>query len=159
SATAAPHPVLHTDALKWSESGRHTPLVIVDLAVPPDVAPEVGLLPSVRLYTLDSLRELAGEALEGMARSAATLLQGEDIVAAGLRDFVRSRTLRLAVPGIAALRHHVDRSEQAELARALADLGHLSKRDRAVVARFGQRLVDKMFHHLVSRIRSLAEYD
>ena len=31
--------------------------------------------------------------------------------------------------------------------------------DRAIVARFGQRLVDKMFHHLVSRIRALAEYD
>src|SRR5262249_30856290 len=67
--------------------------------------------------------------------------------------------LRLVVPGIAALRRHVDRSERAELARALADLGHLSDRDRAIVARFGQRLVDKMVHHPRSPIRGLGGND
>jgi glutamyl-tRNA reductase len=159
SATAAPHPVLHAETLARGTAGRYRPLVIVDLAVPPDVEPEVELLPAVSLYTLDALRGLAGERLEGAARSATTLAQVQKIVGEGLHEYVRSRTLRLAVPGIAALRRHVNRSEQAELSRALAELDHLADRDRAIVARFGQRLVDKMFHHLVSRIRALAEYD
>ncbi|HEV7129660.1 MAG TPA: hypothetical protein VGN32_19660, partial [Ktedonobacterales bacterium] len=59
----------------------------------------------------------------------------------------------------AALRRHVDRSEQAERARMLAELAHLSTADQQIVGRFGQRLVDKMFHYLVIRIRALAEYD
>ncbi|MEO7076001.1 MAG: hypothetical protein ABI068_11925, partial [Ktedonobacterales bacterium] len=59
----------------------------------------------------------------------------------------------------AALRRHVDRSEEAEMARALSQLTQLTDAERAVVEQLGQRLVDKMFHHLVSRIRSLAEYD
>jgi glutamyl-tRNA reductase len=81
------------------------------------------------------------------------------IIAEGMRDYARAQTIRLAAPGIAALRRHVNRSEELELAEALAQLSHLSERDRAVIERFGSRLVDKMFHHLVRRIRSLAEYD
>jgi glutamyl-tRNA reductase len=85
--------------------------------------------------------------------------QSRQIIAEGLREYTRAQTMRLAVPGIAALRRHVDHSEEQELARALSQLDHLSERDRAIIERFGSRLVDKMFHHLVRRIRSLAEYD
>ena len=92
-------------------------------------------------------------------RRAQELAHAERIVETSLRDYQRSRTLRLAVPGIAALRAHVDSSEQAERARALAQLPDLTEAERAIITRFGERLVEKMFYHLVSRIRALAEYD
>ncbi|MGH2516825.1 MAG: glutamyl-tRNA reductase [Ktedonobacterales bacterium] len=160
SATAAPHTVLSAATIAHGRAGKYAPLVIVDLAVPPDVEEEAGLLPSVSLYTLDALRGLDGddEMLSASKRDAELARAGE-IAEEGAREYLRTRTMRLAVPGIAALRRHVDHSEQAELARALAQLDALSDADRAVIERFGQRLVDKMFHHLVSRIRSLAEYD
>lgn len=163
SATAAPHVVLTAAEVARGlagRAGRTGPLVIVDLAVPPDVEEDVGLLPSVSLYTLDSLRGLDDTVqIESAGRRDAALARAGEIVEEGLHDYIRARTMRLAVPGIAALRRHVDRSEQAELSRAVAQLEHLSDADRAVIERFGRRLVDKMFHHLVSRIRSLAEYD
>lgn len=160
SATAAPHTVLTTADVARSTSGNPEQLVVIDLAVPQDVEEEVGLLPGVSLYTLDSLRGLDDAIqVDVPARREAALTRAGEIVEEGVHEYIRSRTLRLAVPGISALRHHVDRSEQAELRRALSQLDHLSIEDRTVVERFGQRLVDKMFHHLVSRIRSLAEYD
>ena len=160
SATAAPHHILKTADVARGTLGRHNPLVIFDLAVPPDVEEDVGLLPAVSLHSLDMLRgiETDASATDGLDRDAEVAHMVE-IVEHGVREYVRSRTMRLAVPGIAALRRHVDHSEQAELERALARLEHLSDEDQAVVTRFGNRLVDKMFHHLVSRIRSLAEYD
>jgi glutamyl-tRNA reductase len=139
--------------------GRRSPLVVFDLAVPPDVEEAVGLLPHVSLYTLDTLRALEATTQAATPEREAELARAEHIVEDGVRELARQRTLRLAVPGIAALRRHVDRSEQAELARALSSLEHLSDDDKVIVARFGRRLVDKMFHHLVARIRSLAEYD
>jgi glutamyl-tRNA reductase len=154
SATAAPHMVLSAATVACGLRGRRSPLVIVDLAMPADVDPAAGLLPQVSLYTLDMLRE-AGEP----SPRADDVAQARAIVEAGTREWARSRQVRMAVPGIAALRRHVDRSEQAELARALGQLGQLSEADRQVVERFGERLVDKMFHHLVARIRSLAEFD
>lgn len=160
SATAAPHTILHGSTVASGMAGRRAPLVVVDLAVPPDVSEEVGMLPCVSLYTLDSLRALDGAAELAMSLPREHELRlVETMVADGVRDLLRTRAMKLAVPTIAGLRRHVDRSEEAERARAVAQLTHLSDADRAVIERFGQRLVDKMFHHLVSRIRSLAEYD
>lgn len=160
SATAAPHLVLSAATVARGMAGRHAPLVIVDLAVPPDVEEETGLLPSVSLYTLDTLRGLdSDELVLSSDKRDAELARVSEITEEGVREYIRTRTLRLAVPGIAALRSHVDRSQETELARALSQLTDLSAEDRAVIERFGQRLVDKMFHHLVARIRSLAEYD
>ena len=160
SATAAPHLVLSAATVACGMANRRAPLVIMDLAVPPDVEEEAGLLPSVSLYSLDALRGLdGGEQILPASKRDEELARAAEIADDGVREYVRTRTMRLAVPGIAALRRHVDRSEQAELARALAQLGVISQEDQATIERFGQRLVDKMFHHLVSRIRSLAEYD
>jgi glutamyl-tRNA reductase len=166
SATAAPHIVLTVETVAAVRAGQPAPLIVVDLAVPADVAASVGTLPGVTLLTLDSLRDMADPdahddpaviaSLHGRERD---ITHAHQIIEDGLRDYARAQMLRLAVPGIAALRHHVDLSEEQELARALAQLEHLSEHDRAIIERFGSRLVDKMFHHLVRRIRSLAEYD
>ena len=159
SATTAPRPVLGAASVARGMQGRHTPLVVFDLAVPSDVEEAVGLLPQVSLYTLDTLRALEASTRATTPQREAELARAGQIVEDGVRELARLRTLRLAVPGIAALRRHVDRSEQAEVARTLASLEHLSDDEKAVVMRFGERLVDKMFHHLVARIRALAEYD
>ncbi len=166
SATAAPHLVLERETVARGLVGRQTPLIALDLAVPADMEASVGELPGVTLLTLDTLREMTDPdahadpavvaALRGHERDIELARQ---IIAEGMRDYARAQTVRLAAPGIAALRRHVDRSEEQELTEALAQLSHLSDRDRAVIERFASRLVDKMFHHLVRRIRSLAEYD
>jgi glutamyl-tRNA reductase len=157
SATAAPHLMLTAQTVAAATTERSRPLVILDLAVPPDVEPSAGLLPGVTLHTIDTLR--AEQAEEPSVASTLALATAERIVDESVREFVRGQTLRLAVPGIAALRRHVDRSALAELEATLTRLEHLSPEDRAIVARLGQRLVDKMFHYLVVRVRSLAEYD
>lgn len=162
-ATAAPYPVVDSSLIQARSIDR--PLLVIDLAMPGDVTADVGALPNVILLTLDTLRDLPGAALDDPA--IVTALHGrqsdiedaERILDTLLTEYKKSQTLRLAAPGIASLRRHVDTSEEQELARALAQLSHLSDQDRAVIQRFGSRLVDKMFHHLVRRIRTLAEYD
>ena len=162
-ATAAPYPVI-SGAVIAPRDASH-PLLIIDLAVPADVASDVSALPGVHLLTLDTLRDLPGSAMDDPAIAAALLghqadiEDAEHIIVRMLREYTKAQTVRLAAPGIAALRRHVDRSEEQELARALAQLEHLSEQDKAIIERFGARLVDKMFHHLVRRIRTLAEYD
>ena len=162
-ATAAPHSVVTVGMLTPRATTR--PLLIVDLAVPADVSDDVRGAPGVTLLTLDSLHDLPGSALEDpeLAMSArghqAEIADAERLIEATLRDYTRGRTLRLAAPGIAALRQHVDASQERELAQALAQLPDLTAQERAIIERFGARLVDKMFHHLVRQIRTLAEYD
>jgi glutamyl-tRNA reductase len=126
-------------------------LLIADLAVPRNVAADVGALPGIRLLDVDTLRgaqdvqSLAGE----LERAAAIVdeVVGEAMVWARTRE---------AVPVIAALRAHVDRSRDAELARTLAALEHLSGEDREAVALLAHRLINKMFHHLAVRMKKAA---
>lgn len=163
SATAAPHVVLDAVTVARGLGNRHTPLIVIDLAIPADVEETVGLLPPVSLYTLDSLQAAVGQALptaeDGQDSQRPELQQAEAVLDQSLASYLRDQIVRRMVPGIAGLRRHVDRSEEAERTRTLAQLEHLTEAERQIVSRFGQRLVDKMFFHLVSRIRSLAEYD
>jgi glutamyl-tRNA reductase len=162
-ATAAPYAVIQAEMIA-PRAAEH-PLLVIDLAVPGDVDPTVAALPAVTLITLDTLRDLPESALDDPAMAGALTARKADIedaeriIESMLRDYTKAQHMRLAAPGIAALRHHVDQAERQELAHALAQLDHLSEQDCAVIERFGARLVDKMFHHLVQRIRTLAEYD
>jgi glutamyl-tRNA reductase len=160
SATAAPHTVLSAATVAQALKGRQKPLCILDLAIPCDVEPEIGHLPGVSLYALDRLYDLtSGDAAEWTAQRAAELAQAEEVVAADLGSFARKRMLRSAGPSISALRQYVDRTEEEECRRALAQLEHLSVAERAIVERLGHRLTGKLFHYFVSRIRSLVEDD
>ncbi|HEX6777520.1 MAG TPA: glutamyl-tRNA reductase [Ktedonobacterales bacterium] len=152
SATAAPHIVLSAATVAQACQGRHTPLVILDLAVPRDVEETAGLLPSVCLYNIDALHGY-GE----RAGRAADLERIEELVDEAVVELHRWQQVRKVAPAIAALRRHVDASQELELARAMASLEHLDEHDREVVRQFGQRMVDKMFHHLVSRVRHIAQ--
>ncbi len=162
-ATAAPYPIISKSMIPPREANH--PLLIIDLAVPADVAADVDTLPGITVITLDTLRDLPGNALEdptviaSLIGRQSDLEDAERIIEQMLHEYTKAQTLRMAAPGIAALRRHVDKSEAQELAKALAQLSHLTEEDKAVIERFGARLVDKMFHHLVRRIRTLAEYD
>ena len=43
---------------------RNRPLLLVDLAVPRDVEPEVNLMPNVYLYNIDDLQNVADQSLK-----------------------------------------------------------------------------------------------
>ncbi len=55
SSTAAPEPILTRAGVEWSLAGRTRPLLIVDIAVPRDIDPTIGLLDCVSLYNIDDL--------------------------------------------------------------------------------------------------------
>ncbi|HEX9035580.1 MAG TPA: glutamyl-tRNA reductase [Ktedonobacterales bacterium] len=163
SATAAPYAIIQADMVEPRQEMR--PLLILDLSIPGDVAAGICAMPGVTVINLDDLHDMPGSALEEPGIAAALADRHADIDAAerliedSLREYTTTQTVRLVAPGIAALRRHVDASQEQELARALAQLSQLSDQERTVIERFGARLVDKMFHHLVRRIRTLAEYD
>lgn len=60
SSTAAPHPVLNRARLEpLMKLRKNRPLLLVDIAVPRDIDPEVNLMPNVYLYNIDDLQAIA----------------------------------------------------------------------------------------------------
>jgi glutamyl-tRNA reductase len=132
----------------------HRPLHILDLAIPRDVDPAAGSIPNVRLHDLDSL--LPGGTEAQWREDVAGM---ESVIEAELKDFEGWMLTRRVVPVISSLRAHVEAVSEAELRRVAPQLEGLDERERAAVESLTQRLIDKMFHHLVIRLRLAAQTD
>jgi glutamyl-tRNA reductase len=83
----------------------------------------------------------------------------ESVIAAEVQEFTAWYHTRRVAPVIASLRSHVEAVQRQELKRIAPQIKDLTDRERAAVESMGQRLVDKMFHHLVLRLRLAAQTD
>jgi glutamyl-tRNA reductase len=60
SSTAAPHYILDRAKLEpLMKSRRNRPLLLIDIAVPRDIEPEVNFMPNIFLYNIDDLQAIA----------------------------------------------------------------------------------------------------
>ena len=80
SSTAAPHHILDRAKLEpLMKSRHHRPLLLIDIAVPRDIDPEVNFLENVYLYNIDDLQAIADDYLrlrkEEIARCEAIIAE------------------------------------------------------------------------------------
>jgi glutamyl-tRNA reductase len=135
SATRCPYPILHAEAVQ----PREKPLVLIDIAVPRDLDPEIAKVPGCTLYDIDAL----GEGLVGREED---VREAERIVAEEAARFAEWRRSRGAAPAIAALRRRAEKIRAEELARAEARLAELSERERKAVETLTSQIVNKLLH-------------
>ncbi len=65
SSTAAPHYILDRARLEpLMKTRRNRPLLLIDIAVPRDIDPEVNFLENVYLYNIDDLQAIADDSLQ-----------------------------------------------------------------------------------------------
>ena len=116
TSTASSLPILGKGLLERAiKARRHTPMFIVDLAVPRDVEPEAAELDDVFLYSVDDLANIVKDNLQIRKES---VLQAEAMIATQAESFVRWLEGRTVVPTITALQGHHDALRAAELERA-----------------------------------------
>jgi glutamyl-tRNA reductase len=135
SATRCPYLILHAEAVQ----PRTRPLVLIDVAVPRDLDPQIGTLAACTLYDIDDL----GEGLVGRDED---VRQAEAIVAEEAERFADWRRSRGAAPAIAALRRRAERIRAEELARVEPRLAELSERERRTVETLTSQIVNKLLH-------------
>jgi glutamyl-tRNA reductase len=146
SATASISPVLTRDRL-----AKAGPLVVLDLAVPRDVAPDAGDIAGVTVIDIDGLA--AGRrALPAAAETAAV----EQIVAAEVEHFLAWLRGADIAPTVAALRTRADDVVSAELRKLMARRPEFSAEQRADVSRTLHRVVQQLLHSPTVRVRQLA---
>ncbi|MEV8507390.1 glutamyl-tRNA reductase [Actinoplanes sp. NPDC051475] len=146
-ATASAEPVLTPDRL----AGRERPLVVLDLAVPRDVAPEVAELPQVTVVDIDSLAT-SRRTMPAAAETAAV----EQIVAAEVDHFLAWLRGAEIAPTVAALRTRADEVVAGELRKLSARRPEFTEEQRADVSRTLHRVVQQLLHSPTVRVRQLA---
>jgi glutamyl-tRNA reductase len=153
SCTASSLPLIGLGAMERAlKARRRRPMLLVDLAVPRDIEPEVARLPDAYLYTVDDLAQRVRSA--GDKRLAA-VEQAEAIVDAGVHGFAQWCDQRGSVPLIQALQQQADDWQRAEIQRATRLLAKGENVD-AVLHALAQGLSHKMMH---GTLRALHEAD
>jgi glutamyl-tRNA reductase len=127
------------------------PLLLIDLAVPRDLDPEIATLPYAFLYDVDDLDEAVGTgSVEGAAARA------EAIVAEEAERFRAWQASRGVVPAIASLRARAEEIRVRELARAGRRLADLSPEERRAVEAVTVQIVNKLLHDPTVRLKEAA---
>jgi glutamyl-tRNA reductase len=131
----------------------HRPVLIVDIAVPRDVAPEVADLDGVSVLDLD---DLTAWAEHGRQQRLAEVAAVTEIIGSEVERFAMEATALQAAPLIAALRGQAERLRSAELDRHNGRLDQLDPDTRELVEQISRGLVAKLLHEPSVRLRQQA---
>ncbi|GGE57291.1 MAG TPA: glutamyl-tRNA reductase [Paenalcaligenes hominis] len=116
SCTASTLPILGLGMIERAiKQRRHRPIVMVDLAVPRDIEPEVARLSDAYLYSVDDLGRMVQKASD--ARQAA-VVQAESIIDTRVQNFMHWLQNRELVPTIVSLQDRAQQVSDHELDRA-----------------------------------------
>ncbi len=127
------------------------PLVLVDIAVPRSVSEDTRALRGLLYLDVDDLGTAAAAIPEDVVADA------ERRCAAGGAAFASWLEERRAADTIRALRERAHAIRDRQLSRALGHLGHLSERDREVVASLATALTGALLHEPTVRLRRAPE--
>ena len=154
SCTGAGGYVITAEMLSAATGARvGGPQVLVDLALPRDVAPDVADLPGVHVVGLAEL----GEALASDSSFAPHVKAVRDLVGGEVAAYLAYRRAHEVAPTVAALRSRAADVVAAELRRLDQRLPEdLSKNIRAEIQLAVHRVVEKLLHTPTVRVKELA---
>ena len=129
---------------------KHRPMLMVDIAVPPDIVADVAELDDVYLYTIDDLKQVIDENLRSREEAAQ---QAEDIIDTQVDHFMSWVRALDAVPTLRAYRAHAEIQAVAELEKARHQLAN-GVPPAEVLESLTRNLVRKLTHDPTVNLRS-----
>ena len=153
SATASREPILHRDAVQAAlRKRRHRPMLLLDLAVPRDIAADVAELRDVFLYTIDDLDRVIEDNRQSRREAADA---AEAIVEMQVSRYVEAMSASAHHGSLKQLRAHGEIARDESLAKAhqLLAAGH----DPAdVLQQLAHTLTNRLLHAPTAALREAA---
>ena len=154
SSTAAPHPIVTREILlPVLKKRKGKPLFFIDIALPRDIAADVGDLDNVFLYNIDDLQQAvaseSGTRIEEASCAEAIVVEE----AAKFMAWYRSRT---AVPVITQLQSHMERLTQERLEILKRRIGPISERDWREIETQMRSLMQAILREPIKHLKAAA---
>lgn len=150
SSTASQLPILGKGAVERAIKVRkHQPILMVDIAVPRDIEPEVGELNDVYLYTVDDLKEIIDESFKSRQEAAHQAEQIIDVQVTHFMGWVKSLE---SIPTILNYREQIKQIREAEIAKAKRLLTQGADPEE-VVQQLARALCNKIIHSPTVQMR------
>lgn len=143
SSTASPLPIIGKGMVERAlKSRRNQPMLLVDIAVPRDIEPEVGKLSNAYLYSVDDLHSIIQN---NLAQRKAAAVQAESIVAQESTNFMAWLRSQGAVEMIRDYRTQAESARDEMEARALAAIAQGAD-VQAVIHELAHKLTNRLIH-------------
>lgn len=127
------------------------PLLLIDLAVPRDIDPQVRELPGVALYDIDDLRAICER---NQAARKRALGQVGAIVQEEAEDFRSWWRARDASTSVALLRAWAEEVRKGEIAKTMGKLPHLAEGELQALDALTQAIIGKLLHRPTLYLKS-----
>ena len=155
SSTSAPQPILgRKEAELMVRDRKEQPLVIVDIAMPRDIDPEVRNLKGIFLYDLDDLEDVIDH---NAAEREAAADEAEKILHGEAQEFRRTLVAQRVVPTIVALRHRLDEICRQELDSYRQENGPFTQDQDEMLSAIMSRITQRITGSLARELKELPE--
>ena len=153
TSTASQLPILGKGAVESAlKLRKHRPIFMVDIAVPRDIEPEVGLLDDVYLYTVDDLHEVIEEGRQSREEAAK---QAEEIIANKVEHYMGWLRSLKGVDTIRAFRQQAEHKRDEQLALARKQLA-AGKDPELIINELARTLTNKLIHEPSAQLNQAA---
>lgn len=152
SATGTPDRILTRDMLSGTRPDD-APLVIVDIALPRNVDPDVATLPGVHFFDIDALRDVVESSL---AQRRQEVPKVEALIEEAVNEFGRVLRRATVQPVIDGMQKRAEAIRRQEFERLLAMIGPVDETTEERLFRFSRALVKKLLHHPTMRLKDEA---
>jgi len=158
TSTGAPHAIFRLEhGEQFLARRKNRPMFFIDIAVPRDVAPEMGKLDGIFSYDIDDLQQAVSSHLADRRKEAQ---RAEAIIASEVENFRARFESRLhtldVVPTIVSLKDHLETIRQAEIDHVRGRLGPLSPEQESAVEALTRGIINKVMHTPITTIKSAA---
>jgi glutamyl-tRNA reductase len=143
SSTNSQLPLLGKGAVERAvKKRRHKPMLLVDLAVPRDIEPEVGEISDAYLYSVDDIRDVIEDNVKSREQAAE---QASAIIERGVQEYLRQLRALNAVATLKMFRERADEIRQLELEKAVRMLEKGAAVDK-VLESLARGITNKLIH-------------
>lgn len=154
TSTGAPHYIIDKEqAKRIVESRQGNPIVMIDIAVPRDIDPDVAEIPGVYLFNIDALESVVAKnkhIREQEAKKAWPII--EDTICE-----IQEKLSYLSVrPMMVLLSNKAERIRKRELHRAMAKLPDADERLRRIMDNMSRMIVRKLLRDPMIRFGEVA---
>ncbi|ELA6196506.1 glutamyl-tRNA reductase [Vibrio cholerae] len=154
SSTASPLPIIGKGMVESAlKVRRHQPMLLVDIAVPRDIEPQVGKLNDAYLYSVDDLQSIVDSNIEQRKVEA---IQAEAIVSEESATFMSWMRSLQAVDSIRDYRKQANEAREELLNKSLQALAAGGDPEKLLIE-LSNKLTNKLIHTPTRALQTAAE--
>jgi glutamyl-tRNA reductase len=144
STSGAPHHVIHPKHLPpVLKARRNRPILLIDIAVPRDIHPDVDQIENAYLYNIDDLQKVVAENIDFREKELEHCSSIVEVETDAFMGWLRTLDIDSVIRELRESHHDI---RKAELARAFNKMPDMKANDRQEVEYLTERIVNKILN-------------